>query len=370
MVDERQFEQGISVIVPAYKSEKYIINLLNSIENQTLDNELFEVLVIINGERDETESIIKDFQIKHPDINIRLFESEKGASAARNVGLDNLKREYTIFIDADDYISSNYLEEIYAHSASNRMVLGYFLDQNYETGEISKTYFSNELLKNQGFVKDKMKIRSAVVITTNKSIPSKISTQIRFSEDIYHSVDVDYFANLLSKFEFEYYVIPSSEEVVYYRVKVPDSLSRQDVSYEYNVLGKLEVIKKVDGHWNNIEKRKNMDFLDFCINRGLISYINKYLEMYPEDYLRVLNELNSANLSNFNGIPLTNNIIENNKSLIGCQISNHEFKKLKKTNTRLRKENRKLKKTNKKIINSNSWKLTKPLRKINNSLKK
>lgn len=91
MVDERQFERGISVIVPAYKSEKYITKLLNSIENQTLDNELFEVLVIINGERDETESIIKDFQINHPDINIRLFESEKGASAARNVGLDNLK---------------------------------------------------------------------------------------------------------------------------------------------------------------------------------------------------------------------------------------------------------------------------------------
>ena len=92
--------------------------------------------------------------------------------------------------------------------------------------------------------------------------------------------------------------------------------------------------------------------------------------MYPEDYLRVLNELNSANLSNFNGIPLTNNIIENNKSLIGCQISDHEFKKLKKTNTRLRKENRKLKKTNKKILNSKSMKLTKPLRKIKNFLKK
>lgn len=90
-----------------------------------------------------------------------------------------------------------------------------------------------------------MKIRSAIVITTNKSIPSKYSTQIRFSEDIYHSVDVDYFANLLSKFEFEYYVIPSTEGAVYYRVKVPDSLSRQAVSYEYNVLGKLEVIKKL-----------------------------------------------------------------------------------------------------------------------------
>lgn len=119
-----------------------------------------------------------------------------------------------------------------------------------------------------------------------------------------------------------------------------------------------------------MENKQSIDFLDFCINRGLITYINKYLEIYPKDYLRVLNELNSANLSNFNGIPLTKNIIENNKSLIGCQISDHEFKKLKKTNTRLRKKNRKLKKTNKNILNSNSWKLTKPFRKINNSLKK
>lgn len=56
--------KGINIIVPTYKAEKYIINLLNSLKNQTLDYKLFEAIFIINGERDNTEKIIREFSKK------------------------------------------------------------------------------------------------------------------------------------------------------------------------------------------------------------------------------------------------------------------------------------------------------------------
>ena len=58
------FNQGISIIVPTYKGEKYILKLLDSLKNQTLDKNLFDALFIINGERDDSESIIKKFKSK------------------------------------------------------------------------------------------------------------------------------------------------------------------------------------------------------------------------------------------------------------------------------------------------------------------
>lgn len=71
-------KKGISVIVPSYKGENFIETLLNSLKEQTLDYKLFEAIFIINGERDSTSDIIKDFQSKNPEMNIILTDSEKG----------------------------------------------------------------------------------------------------------------------------------------------------------------------------------------------------------------------------------------------------------------------------------------------------
>lgn len=136
------FNQGISIIVPTYKGEKYILKLLDSLKNQTLDKNLFDALFIINGERDNSESIIKRFKSENTDLNIEIMESQKGVSNARNLALDTIDREYCIFIDVDDYISYNYLEELYKHRKSNRIVLGNFFNVDLE-GNLSKTYFSD-----------------------------------------------------------------------------------------------------------------------------------------------------------------------------------------------------------------------------------
>ena len=99
----------ISIIVPVYNAEKYLKKCLDSIlANQY--NE-WECILVDDGSRDTSLSICNQYAEK--DSRFKVFHQENaGASSARNVGLYNAKGEYVTFIDADDWVSPNYLSSI------------------------------------------------------------------------------------------------------------------------------------------------------------------------------------------------------------------------------------------------------------------
>jgi len=87
----------ISVIMPAYNAEKYIIEAINSVLTQRYDN--FELIIIDDGSRDNTAKIIKGYK----DKRIKYFhQGNKGVSAARNLGIKHSMGEWLAFLDADD----------------------------------------------------------------------------------------------------------------------------------------------------------------------------------------------------------------------------------------------------------------------------
>lgn len=95
-------EPLVSVIVPIYNTEAYLECCLDSIRNQTYKN--LEILLINDGSRDGSEEIC--LRYAGSDRRIRLFHQENsGLSAARNKGLDQMKGEYVVFVDSDDYIA-------------------------------------------------------------------------------------------------------------------------------------------------------------------------------------------------------------------------------------------------------------------------
>ncbi len=100
----------ISVIIPVYNVEKYLEECLNSVINQEFKN--IEILCINDGSTDNSLSILEEFRNK--DNRIKVFsQTNKGISAARNLGLDNAKGDYIYFLDSDDYISPDYLKNMY-----------------------------------------------------------------------------------------------------------------------------------------------------------------------------------------------------------------------------------------------------------------
>lgn len=111
LIIEKQSTPKISVIVPVYNVKKYIHQCIDSILGQILTD--FELLLIDDGSPDNCGAICDDYAIK--DSRIRVFHQENaGVSAARNKGLEVALGEWICFIDADDYIDSSYLANLYA----------------------------------------------------------------------------------------------------------------------------------------------------------------------------------------------------------------------------------------------------------------
>lgn len=95
----------VSIVIPAYKAEKYIKETLDSVVNQTWP--YIEVFVIDDGSPDNTFEIAKQYECK----NITVLKQENsGACVARNKGFQLSKGDYIQFLDADDILSNDKIE--------------------------------------------------------------------------------------------------------------------------------------------------------------------------------------------------------------------------------------------------------------------
>lgn len=101
----------VSIIMPVYNCEKYLVESLDSVLHQTLQE--WELLCVNDGSDDDSLEILEHYQSK--DNRIKIFtQPNQGAGAARNLGLQYAKGEYIAFLDADDYyLDSNALEIMY-----------------------------------------------------------------------------------------------------------------------------------------------------------------------------------------------------------------------------------------------------------------
>ena len=96
----------ISVIVPTYKPKSYIWECLDSIYNQTLPKNDYELILVLNGCNEPYSTQIRAWLSKHESLGVQFIQTdESGDSNARNLALDHVKGEYVTFIDDDDFIS-------------------------------------------------------------------------------------------------------------------------------------------------------------------------------------------------------------------------------------------------------------------------
>lgn len=105
----KNFTPCISIVIPIYNAEEYLANCLESIVMQTYGN--LEVILINDGSTDSSKSILQKYV--NVDNRFRYFSQiNAGPSVARNLGIKEAKGDYLSFIDADDWVSPDYLEKL------------------------------------------------------------------------------------------------------------------------------------------------------------------------------------------------------------------------------------------------------------------
>ncbi len=98
----------VTVAVAIYNAEKYVATMIESIINQTYSN--LEILLVDDGSTDGSLEICKGYT----DSRVRVIHKENGGlSTARQCAIDNAEGEYICLVDADDYLSPQYIEKLY-----------------------------------------------------------------------------------------------------------------------------------------------------------------------------------------------------------------------------------------------------------------
>lgn len=101
----------LSFIIPVYNTEDYIEECLNSLLNQNISSDEYEIICINDGSKDSSFDILNKYALTHTNIHV-IDQQNSGVSVARNVGLENANGDYIWFIDSDDLIKENCLHDI------------------------------------------------------------------------------------------------------------------------------------------------------------------------------------------------------------------------------------------------------------------
>lgn len=99
----------VSIVLPTYNVEKYLVQCLMSIHVQTYQN--FEVIIVIDGATDGSYDIAKRFCESHDKFYI-IYQENAGSGPARNNGIKHAQGKYIMFVDPDDWLEPECLEKL------------------------------------------------------------------------------------------------------------------------------------------------------------------------------------------------------------------------------------------------------------------
>ena len=200
-----QCNPKISIIVTCYNTVKYIDSCLASIKTQSFKD--FEVLVVDDGSTDGSSEIIDKYVAE--DNRFKLFRTEHvGFPLAKNIGLDNAKGDYIIFLDSDDVAFPHWLYLLYTTAT------------NYKADITTCQY--------------------AMVNNIPENIPSNLPRNVPVTEYSYTKMILLYHNSCLS---FMWNKLIKRE--LYEGIRHVDQLALSDVSVMYKIFDRADKVVQV-----------------------------------------------------------------------------------------------------------------------------
>lgn len=221
----------LSIIIPVYNCEKYIVNCINSIIKNKSSS--LEIICVDDGSIDSSKSkilSIKDYRVKY------IYQKNNGVSSARNTGIKVAHGEYLSFVDSDDYVDSLYIDSIFNYIEKYKASLIIFNHYRF-----SSTYKIVE--KDCGTKQDlyKMACEQRLNAPWDKVFCRKIlcDNSLLFDESMKTSEDGEFFIKYL-RYVDKFIVI--KEPLYYYRINPEGAVQKPKIDYIYDQKKMLERI--------------------------------------------------------------------------------------------------------------------------------
>lgn len=217
----------VSVIVPVYNVKAYLKRCVYSIIAQSYKN--LEILLIDDGSTDESGPLCDE--LSQLDDRIRVFhQANKGLSGARNKGLDEMRGDWVLFVDSDDYISPDCIEVLYGLAGEGvEIVSGSLIRTDRQDLDFQKYDRSEKALVISG--------RQAMasiygygpgylsIVACAKLIARNCFQELRFREGIIHEDE-----ELMWKLLYRCKQVAVTQKAVYAYVMSANSIMRSDFS--------------------------------------------------------------------------------------------------------------------------------------------
>lgn len=174
----------VSVIIPVYKAEKYLRRCVDSILNQTFTD--WECILVDDGSPDGSGTICDEYVAK--DTRIQVIHKENGGvSSARNIGMQMSKSEWITFVDADDFLSFDFLKSFFISSlCSNRLYIS-GIEYNYPNrGAISMFEYEDNCFN----IKEFEKLRRYRILANGCPVSKLFNLGVIRSNNIYFDEDI------------------------------------------------------------------------------------------------------------------------------------------------------------------------------------
>lgn len=233
----------LSVIIPAYNVQDYIIKTLASLTKQA--NRNFEIIVVDDGSKDESrrvaEAYLKEASFPHYQI---VQKENGGVSSARNAGIEAANGEYVFFLDGDDYVSDHFIEQVYAVITPHAPdVICWAYDRVDPNGQTVTRYFADwsdglgQMTGHEALAE--IHVQKRLSIWNGSALYNKNMLDvdgIRYTEGCINGEDQEFIYKALSQAEEVYFI----KHVLSYYLQRGSSISFSYNPKRMDVIGALE----------------------------------------------------------------------------------------------------------------------------------
>lgn len=281
----------ISIIVPVYNVEEYLVECLDSLINQTYKN--IEIILVNDGSKDNSPKICDDYARK--DNRIKVIHKENGGvSSARNTGIKNASGKYICFVDSDDIVLKCYVSRMYEQIKKYKVkyvIFGH--SKNYSIiEENSKIKYNIHLIN-----KESKKFSNLIIREKINSPYCKLfdlqhikSNKLFFDERV--CIGEDFLFNMEYLKEIDQ-VCFSDEPIYWYRKGMTNSLSEKFNPNKFDNL--IYVINEVNYIY---DIKKNNDYRNIYDALQAIKIKNIYSCYKDQIVLKKVNEKSFVNFAN------------------------------------------------------------------------
>lgn len=212
----------VSVILPVYNAALTIHRCINSILKQTFNE--FELIVVNDGSSDGSAEICDAYADTDARIKV-VHKKNGGVSSARQVGIELASGEYSIHVDSDDYVDSQFIECLYCEAMRTNADI-VICDYYYEKGSGCFERIAQDLFdKDSKFFLQQILSGERMGALWNKLIRHGLYkiNEIRFTEELFYCEDVF----VLSKILCRDVALSNVDKALYYYTNQPLSITRQ-----------------------------------------------------------------------------------------------------------------------------------------------